>query len=128
MCGPNSAFGLAAAERSQWPYLRERLRQPGASMGLMRAVLGGESEVAVVVATSAAGISAPVAILVTPEIAGELRLPAEMGPSGGISPGHVGSYDVDVIYDAAGAPVAILISDWIFHNLAVYARKLWSRH
>ncbi len=83
---------------------------------------------AVVVATSPAGISVPIAILVTPEISAELRLPAELGPPGGTGRAHVGAYEVDVIYDVAGGPIAILTNDWIFHNLAVYARKLWSRH
>ena len=41
MCGAYSAFGLDEAERLLWPHLRERLRQPGRSMGVMRGVLGG---------------------------------------------------------------------------------------
>ena len=57
MCGPHSALGLDQVERDHWPYLRERLRRPGTSMGLMRAVLGGDTEVAVVVATTPAGVS-----------------------------------------------------------------------
>jgi hypothetical protein len=97
-------------------------------MGLMRAVLGGESEVAVVVGTTPAGVSAPLAVLVTPAIAAELRLPAGLGPRGGTGPAHVGPYDVEIVYDEAGEPAAVMMTEWIFHHLAVYARKLWSRH
>src|SRR4051812_18459720 len=39
MCGSVSAISLEATERRSWPYLRERLRQPGRLMALMRGLL-----------------------------------------------------------------------------------------
>ena len=97
------------------------------SMGLMRAVLGGDTEVAVVVATTPAGISSPLAVLVTPVIAAELALPVGPQP-GSVGAAHVGPYDVDVVYDQTARPAALLISPWLFENLSMYARKLWVRH
>jgi hypothetical protein len=35
MCGSVSAIGLEEQERDLWPYLRERLREPGRLMALM---------------------------------------------------------------------------------------------
>ena len=96
-------------------------------MGLMRAVLGGDAEVAVVVATTAAGVSAPLAVLVTPVIAAELTLPAVLEP-GSVVAAHVGPYDVEVVVDEQARPAALLISPWLFENLSLYARKLWVRH
>ena len=126
MCGPHSALGLEAVERDRWPYRRERLRRPGASMGLMRAVLGGDTEVAVVVATTPAGISAPVAVVVSWVIAAELTVPDPVPD--GIAPGFVGPYEVQVVCDQEGGPAALLINPWLFENLSLYARKLWVRH
>ena len=126
MCGATSALGLAEAERTVWPDLRERLRRPGRLMGVMRGVLGGDAEVAVAVATTPAGVSQPLAVLVTPAIAAELQLPADAVPGSTVA-ARVGEYDVNVLLDDEGAPVALLISPWIFENLSVYARKLWSR-
>jgi hypothetical protein len=126
MCGATSALGLAEAERTLWPDLRERLRQPDRLMGVMRGVLGGDAEVAVAVATTPAGVAQPLAILVTPAIAAELSIPADAAPDS-VAPAHVGEYDVDVVLDAGRRPIALLMSPWIFENLSVYARKLWSR-
>jgi hypothetical protein len=96
-------------------------------MGLMRGVLGGETDVAVVVATSSDGLSVPRAILVTPAIADELAM-SPGGPSRGVQIGKVGEYAVEVVVDeASGAPLALLMSPWIFENLSLYARKLWWR-
>lgn len=126
MCGAYSAFGLDEAERELWPQLRDRLRQPHHLMGVMRGVLGSDAEVAVVVATSPAGVSQPLAVLVTPAIEAELTLPAEV-PADGVVRALVGTYDVDALTDAAGKPIALLMTPWLFENLSVYARKLWTR-
>jgi hypothetical protein len=126
MCGAYSAFGLDEAERELWPQLRDRLRQPHHLMGVMRGVLGSDAEVAVVVATSPAGVSQPLAVLVTPAIAAELTLPAQV-PAAGVVRAKVGDYDVDALTDDAGRPIALLMTPWLFENLSVYARKLWSR-
>lgn len=126
MCGAYSAFGLDEAERLLWPHLRERLRQPGRSMGVMRGVLGGDAEVAVVVATTAVGISQPLAVLVTPAIEAELTMPAEPRRLATV-PAKVGPYDVEALTDETGGPIALLMTPWLFQNLSVYARKLWSR-
>ena len=96
-------------------------------MGLMRAVLGGDTEVAVVVSTTPAGVSTPLAVLITPVIAAELTVPADV-PPGSIAAAHVGPYDVDVVFDEQSRPAALLISPWLFENLSLYARKLWVRH
>lgn len=127
MCGPHSALGLDDAERELWPHLRERLRRPGRLMALMRGVLGGDAEIACVTAVTPDGVVQPLALLVTPAIADEISY------IGGVShdrvrPGKVGDYDVDVVVDDGGErPLAVLVSPWIFHNLTLYARKLWSR-
>lgn len=126
MCGAYSAFGLDEAERTLWPQLRDRLRQPHHLMGVMRGVLGSDAEVAVVVATSPAGVSQPLAVLVTPAIEGELTLPADV-PKEGVVRALVGPYDVDALTDRDGRPIALLMTPWLFENLSVYARKLWSR-
>jgi hypothetical protein len=126
MCGPHSALGLDTVERARWPYLREQLRRPGASMGMMRSVLGGDTEVAVVVATTPGGVSTPLAVVVSPVIAAELTLP-EPRP-GGVAAGFVGPYEVQVLCDPDGRPAALLMSPWLFENLSLYARKLWVRH
>ena len=127
MCGPHSALGLEETERELWPELRERLRQPGQLMALMRGVLGGDAEVAAVTAVTPSGIVRPLAILATPVIADEIDL-----TDGGEdrAAGRIGDYDVDVLMTTqAGVrrPAAILVSPWIFENLTLYARKLWSR-
>lgn len=130
MCGPSSAVGLTELERVLWPVLRERLRAPGRLMGLMRGVLGGDAEVAVVVSTTAAGIATPVAMLVTPAIAAEITV-VEDGPGTDVRRARIGGDPVEVLYAAVdGAdpgPVAILMTDWIRHHLYLYSRELWHR-
>lgn len=127
MCGPHSALGLEDAERELWPVLRERLRRPGRMMALMRGVLGGDAEVASVVAVTPAGIVQPLAVLATPAIADEITF-ADSPAVDGLRGGHIGDYDVDVLVDDAGdRPLAVLVSPWIFENLTLYTRKLWSR-
>ena len=127
MCGPNSALGLEDAERELWPELRDRLRQPGQLMALMRGVLGGDAEVAAVTAVTPAGVVRPLAILATPVIADEI----DLDDSGDTqATGRIGDYDVDVLMTDQGGvrrPAAVLVSPWIFENLTLYARKLWSR-
>jgi len=127
MCGPHSALGLEETEREMWPVLRERLRQPGRMMALMRGVLGGDAEVACVTAVTPAGVVQPLALLATPAIADEISL---VGRSeAGIRPGKIADYDVEVLVDDSGErPLAVAVSPWIFHNLTLYTRKLWSRH
>lgn len=127
MCGPTSAIGLAAVEREHWPELRERLRQPGHLMAMMRGIIGGDAEVAVVAAVTPEGVVHPVAILVTPEIAEELSLPDDRRADEVI--GAVGGDDVTVLLgnvDGEVQPVALRVNSWIFHNLTLYARKLWT--
>jgi hypothetical protein len=42
--------------------------------------------------------------------------------------GMIGDYDVVVAVDESGErPLAVLVNSWIFHNLTLYSRKLWSR-
>lgn len=72
MCGPHSALGLEETERELWPELRNRLRQPGQLMALMRGVLGGDAEVAAVTAVTPAGVVRPLAIIATAVIADEI--------------------------------------------------------
>jgi len=127
MCGPNSALGLEEAERELWPELRDRLRQPGQLMALMRGVLGGDAEVAAVTAVTPAGVVRPLAILATPVIADEI----DLDDSGDTHvAGRIGDYEVDVLMTDKGGvrrPAAVLVSPWIFENLTLYARKLWTR-
>jgi len=127
VCGPHSALGLEETERELWPELRDRLRQPGQLMALMRGVLGGDAEVAAVTAVTPSGVVRPLAILATPVIADEIDL-TDSGEDR--AAGRIGDYDVDVLMTASGGvrrPAAILVSPWIFENLTLYARKLWSR-
>ena len=131
MCGASSAVGLGDAERAQWPLLRDRLRTPGQLMGLMRGVLGGDAEVAAVVTTTPAGITRPVAILVTPAIAEEITL-LEGRPGSDVRRALIGAEEVEVLLgDLAtpdgGRPVAIFVTDWIRQHLSLYARELWHR-
>ena len=127
MCGPNSALGLEETERELWPELRDRLRQPGQLMALMRGVLGGDAEVAAVTAVTPAGVVRPLAILATPVIADEI----DLDDSGDTqATGTIGDYAVDVLMTEQGGvrrPAAVLVSPWIFENLTLYARKLWTR-
>ena len=127
MCGPNSALGLEETERELWPELRDRLRQPGQMMALMRGVLGGDAEVAAVTAVTPNGVVRPLAILATPVIADEIEL---SDSSGDRASGRIGDYDVDVLMTDRGGvrrPAAVLVTPWIFENLTLYARKLWTR-
>jgi hypothetical protein len=135
MCGPHSALGLDDAERQLWPELRERLRQPGQLMAVMRGVLGGDAEVAAVTAVTPAGVVRPLAILVTPVIADEIDLDDAGGDSdqadADLRTGRIGDYPVEVMMSSAGGqaqPAAVLITPWIFENLTLFTRKLWSRH
>jgi len=128
VCGPSSAIGLDDAERTLWPALRERLRQPAQMMALMRGVLGGDAEVAAVTAVTPAGIVRPLALLATPAIADEIELVGN--ESDDRQPGRIGDYDVEVLLDDIDGrhqPVAVLMTPWIFENLTLYTRKLWSR-
>jgi hypothetical protein len=132
MCGSVSAIGLEQDERELWPYLRERLREPGHSMALMRGVLG-DTEVAAVVAVAPEGAVKPVAILTLPEaIASEITFEAggDHGDSG-LLPAKIDDYDVDVLVerrpDGTPRPLAILATPWINDYLLLYARQLWHR-
>jgi hypothetical protein len=127
MCGAHSSIGLDETERALWPLLRERLRRPSRLMALMRGVLGSDAEVAAVAAVTPSGIVEPLALLATPAIVDEISFVGHA--EDGVRPGRIGDYDVDVIVDLAAGdrPLAVLVSPWIFHNLTLYARKLWSR-
>jgi hypothetical protein len=132
VCGAHSALGLEDAERDLWPELRERLRQPGSMMAMMRGVLGGDAEVAAVTAVTPAGVVRPLAILVTPVIADEISLDEERSrtPDAERRPGHIGDYPVDVLMvdrPDGRRPAAVLVTPWIFENLTLFTRKLWSR-
>ena len=128
MCGAHSALGLEDRERVWWPHLRDRLREPGRLMALMRGVLGSDAEVAVVAAVSPRGVAQPLALLVTPAIAEEITLDDDAG-EGDLRTARIGDYPVQVLVDpdATGTPIAVLVSPWIFENLSLFARKLWSR-
>ena len=130
MCGPHSALGLDEVERELWPELRERLRQPGQMMAVMRGVLGGDAEVAAVTAVTPAGIVRPLAILATPVIAEEIDLD-EPGADMGRRTGRIGEYPVEVLMTSSESgqrPAAVLVTPWIFENLTLFTRKLWTRH
>ena len=124
MCGPSSAIGLSAAERALWPDLRERLRVPGHGMGLMRAVLGDDVEVAVVVSVAPTGVTRPLAVLATPGIAEEVDVVEVDGDRGR---GVIGGDDVGLLLGVSGEPVAVLVNDWLRTHLSLYARELWHR-
>jgi hypothetical protein len=125
VCGAHSALGLDEVERVAWPHLRERLRRPDRLMALMRGVLGGDAEVAVVAAVTPEGVATPLALLVSPALADELVLdPPHAGTD--VRTGHLGEYDVELL-TVEDTPVAVLMTPWIFDNLSVYSRKLWSR-
>ena len=135
MCGANSAIGLAEAERELWSRVRERLREPGRLMGLMRAVLDGAIEVAVAVAITPDGVVRPLALLATPGIAAEIQL-ADTDRNG-LRTARIGDEEFDVLVgagpdradpDRAGVePLAVLVTPWITEHLALYTRRLWSR-
>jgi hypothetical protein len=130
MCGSNSAVGLAAHERALWPLLRERLRVSGQLMGLMRGVLGGDAEVAVVVTTTPAGIARPVALVVTPVIAEEITL-SEGSTQKDVRRGRIGDDEVEVMMGHLPGedprPVAVFVTGWMREHLYLYARELWHR-
>lgn len=128
MCGPHSAIGLDDAERALWWEIRERLRQPGRMMALMRGVLGGDTEVAAATAVTPAGIVEPLALVATAGLAAEVRLTDEPAAPG-TRHGRVGDYAVDVLVDEEDGErvLALLVSPWIFEHLTLYGRKLWSR-
>jgi hypothetical protein len=130
VCGSVSAIGLEQRERDLWPYLRERLRQPGRLMALMRGVLG-DTEVAAVTAVTAQGAVTPLAILTTSEeIAQEIVLDEDDGARPGLRKAKVGDYEVDVVVDEesdGSRPLAILVTPWIEQHLLVFARTLWRR-
>jgi hypothetical protein len=128
VCGPHSALGLEETERRLWPELRERLRVPGRSMALMRGILGGDAEVAVVTAVTTAGVVQPLAVITTPLIADEITLanPDERDQA----TGDIGGDPVEVLMgtvDGVRQPVAVLVNPWIFENLTLFTRKLWTR-
>jgi hypothetical protein len=128
VCGPHSALGLEEAERELWPDLRERLRQPGRLMALMRGILGGDTEVAVVTAVTPAGVVQPLAVLVTPLIADEIEL---TGADGDQVSARIGGDPIDVLMSTTTGsvrkPIAVLVNPWIFSNLTLFTRKLWTR-
>jgi hypothetical protein len=136
MCGTVSAAGLEERERELWPYLRERLREPGHLMALMRGALG-DTEVAAVVAVTPQGTVRPLAILATSEvIATEIRLAADDQDPEGADPDRlrramVGDDEVEVLVgkgaDGEPRPLAILATPWINQHLLLYARTLWRR-
>ena len=131
MCGPDSAIGLDDHERELWPSLRERLREPGQLMAMMRGVLGGDAEVAAVTTVTPAGIVRPLALLVTPAIAAEIEVLDEDDPEGGTARARIGEDEVRVLIGTVGdgppRPVAVLVTDWIREHLYLYARELWHR-
>ena len=96
-------------------------------MGVMRGVLDGAVEVAVVVAVRPDGIVRPVALLATPGIAEEVEIGD--GPSDGIRRGRIGDDPIDVLVAPAEPntvrPLAVLTTPWIAEHLALYARRLW---
>ncbi|HEX6500132.1 MAG TPA: hypothetical protein VF054_14030 [Micromonosporaceae bacterium] len=136
MCGSVSAVGLEEAEREDWPYLRERLREPGRLMALMRGVLG-DTEVAAVVAVTPQGAVTLVAILTVPDvIAQEISLvpddpDRDRAGREGLRRATIGDYDVEVVVDERAdgepRPLAILATPWIEQHLLLYARTLWHR-
>lgn len=94
-------------------------------MALMRGVLGGDAEVAVVAAVTPEGLASPLALLVSPALAAELELaPAREGTD--VRTGRLGDYEVELLM-RDDMPVAVLMTPWIFENLSVYSRKLWTR-
>lgn len=128
MCGPTSAIGLEEQERASWMAVRESLRRPGTMMGLMRGFLA-DNEVAAVVEIETSGAVRPVAVLVTPVIAAELRL-SDPSLSEPRQHAYVGDYEVEVLVaemDGARRPVAVLVTQWIYEHLFLYSRRLW-RH
>ena len=128
MCGPHSALGLEEAERDLWPDLRERLRQPGRLMALMRGILGGDAEVGVVTAVTPAGVVQPLAVLVTPLIADEIEWITDDADQ---VTARIGGDPIDVLMSTTTGsdrkPVAVLVNPWIFNNLTLFTRKLWTR-
>ncbi|HVX68212.1 MAG TPA: hypothetical protein VHA79_00800 [Mycobacteriales bacterium] len=97
-------------------------------MALMRGILGADAEVGVIASITPAGIAQPIAILVTPEIADELALPEDLTADEVV--GSIGGGDVAVLLDSvdgATRPIAIRVNPWIFHNLTMFARKVWSQ-
>lgn len=130
MCGPNSAIGLADAERELWPQLRERLRVPGHLMGLMRGVLAGAVEVAAVIAVTPEGVVRPLALLATPGLTEEIHLAD--GNGDGVRQAWIGDDKIDVLVGPAAGrdraqPLAVLVTPWIVEHLALYAWRLWSQ-
>lgn len=126
MCGPTSAIGLADEERAHWPWLRERLRVPDQCMGLMRAVLGSDAEVAAVVATDTRGVSRALAVVATPVIVTEIALPDLGVREDDVVIGHIGDDDVAVLIPpGSSTPAAMLITPWMREHLYLYARQLW---
>lgn len=130
MCGTSSAIGLGEQDRALWPVLRERLRCSGQLMGLMRGVLGGDTEVAAVITTTPRGIVRPIAIIVTSSIADEITL-LDAHVETDVRRALIGEDEVEVLIGQAGTddvqPVAIFVTDWIREHLKLYARELWHR-
>jgi hypothetical protein len=131
VCGNVSAIGLQEVERELWPVVRERLREPGRLMALMRGVLG-DTEVAAVVAVAPEGAVTVRAILATPPaIADEIRLLDTGTDRPWLRHALVGEYEVEVVVgewpDGQPRPLAILTTPWIEQHLLIYARALWRR-
>lgn len=92
----------------------------------MRGLLGSDAEVAAVVATTPDGIAAPIALLATPALIEELSFGEPLGE--GWRAARIGDYDVTVAVDPkTDRPIAIGMTPWIFENLTLFGRKLWSR-
>ncbi len=128
MCGSSSALGLSDHERTLWPELRERLRVPGHAMAMMRAVLGDDVEVAVVVSVTPSSVTRPLAVLATPGIADEVEVLHDDGDRGR---GRIGDDEVRLLMgsvdDGTRRPVAVLVDDWLRTHLSLYAREPWHR-
>jgi hypothetical protein len=98
----------------------------------MRGVLAEEAEVAAVVAVAPQGTVQPLALLATRVLAEDIELVGG-NIEDSVRPGRIGDFEVDVLLEppagnSAARPLAILVSPWILEHLALYARKLWSRH
>jgi hypothetical protein len=129
MCGSVSAIGLQEREREYWPVVRERLREPGRMMAMMRGLLG-DTEVAVVAAVAPRGAVTVLAILATSDvIVDEIHLIESVPGEDGLWRAMIGDDEVRVLVgtgtDGRTRPLAILTTPWIEQHLLPFARTLW---